>query len=139
MKYIQLSMLLLVSVINPVSAKKPHEPVPTVYLSYCSNFGTGVNYSFQSCVNSNFSSVQREVGGFYGYCMNIGNEVDYSFTSCVNSGFREAQRQLGNNIWLQDCYNFNRDTLDFSFVSCVNSNFSRISSELSNKAKDSIL
>ena len=136
MKYILLAMLSFSFMSQTTMAKKPHEPAPTVFLSYCSHFGTGVSYSFQSCVNSNFSSVQREIGGFYGYCMNIGNEVDYSFTSCVNSGFREAQRQLGNNVWLQDCYSFGRDTLDYSFVSCVNSNFNRISSELSRRNKD---
>lgn len=136
MKYILLAMISFSFMSQTAMAKKPHEPAPTVFLSYCSHFGTGVSYSFQSCVNSNFSSVQREIGGFYGYCMNIGNEVDYSFTSCVNSGFREAQRQLGNNVWLQDCYSFGRDTLDYSFVSCVNSNFNRISSELSRRNKD---
>ncbi len=134
MKQVLLSMIAFSFVSSPILAKKPHEPGPTVYLSYCSHFGTGVSYSFQSCVNSNFSSVQREIGGFFSYCMNIGKEVDYSFTSCVNSGFREAQRQLGNNVWLQDCYSFNRDTLDFSFVSCVNSNFNRLSNEITNRS-----
>lgn len=136
MKYILLAMLAVSFMSQPVLAKKPHEPTPTVFLSYCSHFGTGVSFSFQSCVNSNFSSVQRELGGFFNYCMNIGKEVSYSFTSCVNSGFREAQRQLGNNVWLQDCYNFNRDTLDFSFVSCVNSNFSRVSSEMTRRSTE---
>ena len=139
MKYFLLAIFAFSFTMQSVLAKKPHEPAPTVFLSYCSHFGTGVSYSFQSCVNSNFSSVQRELGGFFSYCMNIGKEVDYSFTSCVNSGFREAQRQLGNNVWLQDCYNFNRDSLDFSFVSCVNSNFSRISSEIArNKNEDNL-
>lgn len=102
-----------------------------IYLSYCSHFGTGVSYSFQSCVNSNFSSVAQTIGGYFSYCTNFGAEVDYSFTSCVNSGFREAQRQLDNKVWLRDCYNFDRTTLDFSFVSCVNSNFSDIQREVS--------
>lgn len=101
-----------------------------IYLSYCSHYGAGVSYSFQSCVNSNFSSVSREIGGYFSYCTNFGNEVDYGFTSCVNSGFREAQRQLNNNVWLQDCFNFDRTTLDFSFVSCVNSNFSQLQREI---------
>lgn len=101
-----------------------------IYLSYCSHYGAGVSYSFQSCVNSNFSSVSREIGGYFSYCTNFGNEVDYGFTSCVNSGFREAQRQLNNNVWLQDCFNFDRTTLDFSFVSCVNSNFNQLQREI---------
>jgi len=107
--------------------KKPEE---LIFLSYCSHFGTGVSYSFSSCINSNFSNVQREIGGFFPYCMNIGNDVSYSFVSCVNSGFREAQRQLQNNVWMQDCYNFDRTSIDFSFVSCVNSNFNTLTREI---------
>lgn len=107
-----------------------NEDKGTIFLSYCSHFGSGVSYSFQSCANSNFSAVAREIGGFFPYCTNFGQEVDYGFTSCVNSGFREAQRKLDNKVWLQDCYNFNRETLDYSFVSCVNSNFSQIQREV---------
>ncbi len=111
-------------------AKKPHEGT-NIILSHCMNIGSGVSFSFQSCVNSNFSQIGRTLGGFFSHCMNIGNEVDYGFTSCVNSNFRTAERLLSNSVFLQDCYNFDRTTLDFSFVSCVNSNFNRISIETS--------
>lgn len=113
-----------------VQAEVKNEEKGNIYLSYCSHYGSGVSYSFQSCVNSNFASVSREIGGYFSYCTNFGTEVDYGFTSCVNSGFREAQRQLNNNVWLQDCFNFDRTTLDFSFVSCVNSNFSQLQREI---------
>lgn len=110
---------------------KANEKAP-IYLSYCSHFGQGVSYSFQSCVNSNFSSVSRVMGGFISNCYNIGNEVSFSFTSCVNSGFRTIERQFNNAIWLQECMNFDRQTLDYSFVSCVNSNFGTIQRAITN-------
>ncbi len=130
-KMILLVSLSALSILPFAKAEEVSEKAP-IFLSYCSHFGTGVSYSFQSCVNSNFSAVARITGGFYQYCMNIGQEVDYGFTSCVNSGFREAQRQLNNNIWLQDCMNFDRKTLDYSFISCVNSNFNTIQREITN-------
>ncbi|MBC7538480.1 MAG: hypothetical protein H7281_06645 [Bacteriovorax sp.] len=97
-----------------------------IYLSYCTNYGAGVDYSFQSCINMNNSSIAREIGGFYSSCMNYGQQVDYFFTSCVNQGFREAERQLNNSIYLSDCENYNSKTLDFFYVSCVNNNYSEI-------------
>lgn len=131
MKKLFLFVLLLASFLPVAKAQESNEKAP-IYLQYCSHFGTGVSYSFQSCVNSNFSSVARVTGGFFQHCMNFSQEVDYGFTSCVNYGFREAQRQLNNNIWLQDCMNFDRKTLDYSFISCVNSNFSTIQREITN-------
>lgn len=128
-KMILLVLLSGLSLLPLAKAEESSEKAP-IFLSYCSHFGSGVSYGFQSCVNSNFSTVGRALGGFFQYCMNIGQEVDYGFTSCVNSGFREAQRQLNNSVWLQDCMNFDRKTLDYSFISCVNSNFSTIQREL---------
>lgn len=96
------------------------------YMSYCTHSGPGVSYFFQSCVNSNFSTVVREIGGHYSYCMNGGNEVDYFFVSCINSNFSTAQRQLNNTIYVQYCTSSDRTTLDYFFQSCVNSNFNRI-------------
>lgn len=131
MKKIILLVLLSISILPVAKAEESSEKAP-IFLSYCSHFGTGVSYGFQSCVNSNFSSVARVTGGFFQHCMNFGQEVDYGFTSCVNYGFREAQRQLNNSVWLQDCMNFDRKTLDYSFISCVNSNFSTIQREITN-------
>ena len=133
-KILLLSLLTSLSIL-PVAhaeAETTTEKAP-IFLSYCSHFGTGVSYSFQSCVNSNFSAVSRITGGFFQNCMNFGQEVDYGFTSCVNSGFREAQRQLDNTVWMQSCMNFDRKTLDYSFISCVNSNFSAIQREISSR------
>lgn len=95
----------------------------SIFLGSCFNYGTGVSYSYQSCVNSNFNSISRDLGGFMSYCSNFGDEVSYSFTSCVNSNFREAARQLNNQVFLPDCFNFDRKNLDYSFISCANSNF----------------
>lgn len=107
-------------------SKKTTEEANPVYLSYCSNFGNGVSYSYQSCVNNNFFLISTSIGGFYQHCTNFGNEVDYFFLSCVNNSFREAQYRLKNTIYLRDCQNYNRQTLDYFFVSCVNNNFSDI-------------
>lgn len=95
-------------------------------LSYCSHFGSGVSFSFQSCVNSNFSRVASELGGFSSYCSNIGDEVSFSFTSCVNRNFSNAQSRGDGSLYLRYCTNFDRTRLDFSYVSCVNSNFNAI-------------
>ncbi len=103
-----------------------NETASSLYLSYCSHYGDGVSYSFQSCANSNFSSVSFKLGGYLSNCMNFGTEVDYSFVSCINSNFREIERKLNNEIYLSYCSNFDRKTLDFSFISCVNSNFRQI-------------
>lgn len=133
MKKLILLSLLSLSILPVAKAEEVSEDKAPIFLSYCSHFGTGVSYSFQSCVNSNFSSVSRITGGFYQNCMNFGQEVDYGFTSCVNNGFREAQRQLQNTVWMQTCMNFDRKTLDYSFISCVNSNFSAIQREISSR------
>jgi hypothetical protein len=125
--------LLLAFVSFNVMADVNKDDKAIIYLGYCSNYGAGVNYSFQSCVNNNFSSVGRELGGYFSYCANYGDEVSYSFTSCVNSGFSEAARLLGKNIYLQNCYNFDQKNLDFSFISCVNSNYSEISRAISQR------
>lgn len=95
----------------------------SIFLGSCYNFGNGVSYSYQSCINSNFNAIGRDLGGFMSYCSNFGDEVSYSFTSCINSNFREAARQLNNQVFLPDCFNFDRKNLDYSFISCANSNF----------------
>ena len=105
----------------------------SLYLGYCNHFGTGVSYTFSSCVNSNFSSISYETQSYYQSCTNFSTEVDYFFTSCINSNFRNIQRQLGNTVYLPDCMNFDRKNLDYSFVSCVNSNFNSIQRELAVK------
>ena len=105
----------------------------SIFLGSCYNYGTGVSYSYQSCINSNFSSIGRETGGFMSYCSNFGDEVSYSFTSCVNSNFREAARKLNNEIFLPDCFNFDRKNLDYSFISCANSNFMNLERAVNQK------
>jgi hypothetical protein len=58
--------------------------------------------------------------------VNYSREVDYFFISCVNQNFRETQMRLRNRVYLQDCQNYNRQTLDYFFVSCVNNNYREI-------------
>lgn len=100
------------------------------FFSYCSHFGDGVSFSFSSCVNSNFRTVQNDLGGFYSYCSNFGDEVSFSYISCIQSNFRTAERNSDGSLYLSYCSNFDRDRLDFSFVSCVNSNFRSIQTYL---------
>lgn len=104
-----------------------------IFLGSCFNYGTGVSYSYQSCINSNFNSIGRDLGGFMSYCSNFGDEVSYSFTSCVNSNFREAARKLNNEVFLPDCFNFDRKNLDYSFISCANSNFMTLERAINQK------
>lgn len=105
--------------------EKDGEKAP-IYLSYCMNFGQGVSYSFQSCVNNNFMSVTRVLGGFMPSCTNFGTEVDYFYTSCISRNFREVQRLLRNSIYLTECMNYDRTTLDGFYVMCVNQNYGQI-------------
>ncbi len=116
---------------NIATAK--NENTEAIFLGSCYNFGTGVSYSYQSCVNSNFNSIGRDLGGFMSYCSNFGDEVSYSFTSCVNSNFREATRKLNNEVFLPDCFNFDRKNLDYSFISCANSNFMTLERAINQK------
>lgn len=135
MKNIVKKLVLIVglSILATAHAEEENDQKKYIYLSQCSNFGDGVSYFFQSCVNSNFSTIARELGGFYLSCTNFSKEVDAIFTSCVNSGFRDAARSLENNVWLPDCYNFDRTKLDYSFISCVNSNFGQIQREIAQR------
>jgi len=108
-----------------------------VFLQYCSNYSmpnNPVSFSFSSCVNSNFNSIDRELEAptFFSYCSNFGSQVDYFFVSCINSNFRTAEQALREkNIFLQHCSNFRNDELDFFFVSCVNNNFREVERALS--------
>jgi hypothetical protein len=97
-----------------------------IFLSYCSHFGSGVSFSFQSCANSNFNRVARALGTVSSYCSNFGDEVSFSFTSCINRNFQNAQSRANGSLYLQYCSNFDRTSLGFGFVSCVNSNFRAI-------------
>lgn len=104
-----------------------------VFLNHCSNFlfqDQAVSYSYESCVNRNFQTVERELENkvYMQYCSNFGDEVQYSYTSCINRNFRNIEREL--NVFLSFCSNFSRDELDYSFQSCVNRNFREISREL---------
>ena len=92
-----------------------------IYPTYCSNYGPGVSYSYQSCINSNFSQFARELDAYVGHCYNYGDRVSYSFTSCVNNNFREIDRHLGTYSGFCTSYG---DDLSYSFVSCVYRNFS---------------
>ncbi|MFT6069212.1 MAG: hypothetical protein ACJAT2_000311 [Bacteriovoracaceae bacterium] len=100
-----------------------------LFLPSCYNHIGGtdaVSFSYQSCINSNFRAIERELEGnqFFSYCSNIGNDVSFSFISCVQRNFREVERALRpTNVFLNYCSNFTRDRLDFSFTSCVNSNW----------------
>lgn len=107
-----------------------------IILSYCSHYGSGVSFSFQSCVNSNFSRVSQVLGGFSSYCSNFGDEVSFSFTSCVNRNFQNAQSQADGSLYLQYCSNFDRTSLGFGYVSCVNSNFRAIERYVAAQQRD---
>lgn len=97
-----------------------------IFLSNCTNFGQGVSYAFQSCVNRNFDTIRRELNNsLYMYCSNIGSDVSYSYTSCIRRNFDQVQRDLQNGVYLQYCSNFGRE-LDYFYVSCVNRNFREI-------------
>lgn len=97
------------------------------YLQYCSNFGDGVSYSYQSCVNSNFRTIEREFADenlFLQYCTNFGDEVQFAFITCIQSNFRAIDRVIDQALMY--CSNFDRTRLGYSFVSCSNGNFSTI-------------
>ena len=128
-KLIPLFLLAALTILPQAQANE--ETKSPIFLSNCSHYGPGVSYSFQSCVNSNFSAIDRVLGGFALNCMNIGKEVSYAFTSCVNANFRQVELKLEGNVWLQDCVNFDRTNLEYMFISCVNSNFKKIEREIS--------
>lgn len=98
-----------------------------INLNYCSSTAqTGVDYFFSSCVNTNFSTIGQNIGGFYSYCTNFGSGVDYFYIYCINANFRDVERNLQNRVYLQDCQNYDRTRLEYFFISCVNNNFNQI-------------
>lgn len=105
-----------------------------LFLRHCTNFAYGnkaVSYSYESCVNSNFDEIQRELDNkvYTQYCMNFGDEVSYSFTSCINNNFQRIEREL-KNTYLSHCFNSFPKELTYSFQSCVNRNFNEVQRDL---------
>lgn len=98
-----------------------------VFLNYCTHFGDGVSFGFESCSNSNFSQIERALDRrlFLSRCSNFGQTVSYSFLSCIQRNFSQIDAEF-SQAFLSYCNNFSRDNLDFGFVSCVNRNFSEI-------------
>ena len=104
-----------------------------VYLNHCSNIsspGQPVSYSYESCVNRNFFTIQSEINGLYlPHCFNSSRDVvDYSFTSCINRNFRSIAVRLRE--YAPSCFNYNRHKLDYTFTSCVSSNYRTIERKL---------
>lgn len=99
-----------------------------IYLSPCYNYERDrVSFSYQACVNNNFTQVATELRTYTSYCSNFGNTPNFSYISCINNNFYTVSRSL--NTYLQNCNNFG-DELSYSFISCVNNNFDKIDWEL---------
>lgn len=125
MKYGLLVLLFTLFLQTPV---KSEDNTKQIFLGQCINSGSGVSFSFLSCVNRNFSSIASTTRGFYSYCSNIGDEVSFSFTSCIQRNFQSVERDASGGLYLSYCFNSTRDQLGFSYVSCVNRNFRAIES-----------
>lgn len=124
------ALFLVFGLMNFSYAKTQEKGIP-IFLNNCTNYGPGVSYLYQSCVNSNFISISRVVsGGFFPSCTNYGQEVDYFYTDCINRNFQEAAHALKNSVYLQFCSNYDRTTLDGFFTMCVNQNFQTIARAL---------
>ena len=117
-------LLLLVMLLTSVTVLANEED-KRVFPQYCSNYSYGnqpVSYSYSSCVNNNFHSFGRELGGMYmSYCSNFGDTVNYSYLNCINSNFSTLSREL-DIPYLAYCSNFRDDELSYSFQSCVSRN-----------------
>lgn len=102
----------------------------SVYLNPCFEYQQqGVSYTYQSCVNRNFSRISNELGIFLSHCSNYGDEVSYSFTSCVERNFNSIESKV-TSLYLGYCSNFDRERLSYSFTSCVNRNFDSVEREI---------
>jgi hypothetical protein len=105
-----------------------------VNFSHCTSFGQGVPFSFQHCLNNNFSTASRSLSRtFFSYCSNSGDEVQFFFVNCVNQNFSRIERVLDYQVNLQYCTNPNRERIEFYFTSCVNNNFSKIARYINNR------
>jgi hypothetical protein len=102
------------------------------YLSPCYNYEDRVSFSYQACINNNFSQVASEINSFPSYCVNYGDSPSYSFISCINNNFQDSARRLGSGAYYPSCHNYG-DRLSFSFISCVNSNFRDLEWDLNRK------
>jgi len=98
-----------------------------VYVDRCANYTDKVDYSFISCINRNFNTIETEINlnsqghvALY-YCANYGDKLDFSFQSCVNENFRTIARV--KNGFFSHCSNFKDKGVDYFYISCVNNNF----------------
>ena len=85
---------------------------------------TGVSYSYQSCINSNFTAIKREIDIRNFHCSNLGNRATYSFTSCIERNFQSVEDNM--DVRLDYCTNFDRDKLSYSYQICIRRNFTKI-------------
>ena len=95
----------------------------------------GVSYSYQNCINSNFSLIQRNSDIFISHCTNYGRNVSFSYTSCIERNFSRIQNEIPD-VYLRYCSNFDRKKLGLSYQSCVRSNFVKIENELNLEMKN---
>jgi len=105
-----------------------------LYLQTCYNngfAGNAVSFSYQNCVNQNFSQLKREIpNSFISYCRNSGALVDYFYTNCIADNFRALERQLSGPLYLRYCTNSNSETLGYFYRACVKDNFSSLQRHL---------
>ncbi|MBL6990437.1 MAG: hypothetical protein ISR65_11690 [Bacteriovoracaceae bacterium] len=104
-----------------------------IFLSQCHNYSSTevVSYSYVSCVNMNFDTIERAVDGLFLFpCYNYNDEVSYSYTSCINDNFSKIGYQMESSPFFQHCFNSQTDELSYSFVSCVNNNFRQVEYEI---------
>lgn len=97
----------------------------SVFVSYCSNFGTGIGASYQSCVNNNARKIAAKLEPAYvRSCFYYGGSMS-SYTSCVNSVMSSLVYKTEGNVYASYCMSFG-DVLSGSFTSCVQNNFQRL-------------
>ena len=83
--------------------------INALVLQDCYNFGDEVSFSYENCINSNFSTIDRDLFNnslFLRRCSNFGNGVEFSFVNCINNNFSTIERECLENLFLTDCFNY---------------------------------
>jgi|GEM_PF-4170457 len=99
------------------------------FFPYCSNNGSNLSFSFQSCVSSNFLTAQTQSGTYLQSCYASNDRADFFYTSCINNNFNRLASKYPD-LFFSHCTNYPDTDVSFFFISCVNNNFSTLARKL---------
>ena len=96
----------------------------SIWLNNCRNIDENeISYSFESCVNHNFSEINWFLQTFSRSCYSHGEGVPFIYEDCINSNFRNLLFEIP--VHFDNCHNLG-DKVSWFFTRCINRNFSEV-------------